>query len=86
MIRTKLIHDIEDDDFRSCGAPVYARGHVRAIARTVGIDPSSVLDEMPYESDLVEASPEAGGSPEATPAPEPWLSRVLRPWGRRQYT
>ena len=36
-IRGTLIRDIEADRFASSGAPVYARGHVRAIARAVGV-------------------------------------------------
>lgn len=37
-IRTTLIRDLEADHFESSGAPVYARGHIRAIAHACGVD------------------------------------------------
>ena len=37
-IRTTLIRDLESDHFESSGAPVYARGHIRAIAHACGVD------------------------------------------------
>jgi cytoskeletal protein RodZ len=37
-IRTTLIRDLEADSFTSSGAPVYARGHIRAIAHACGAD------------------------------------------------
>ncbi len=42
-IRGTLIRAIEDDDFSQCGGAVYARGHVRSIARAVGLDPEPLL-------------------------------------------
>ncbi len=42
-IRATLIRAIEDDDFSQCGGAVYARGHVRSIARAVGLDPEPLL-------------------------------------------
>jgi cytoskeletal protein RodZ len=42
-IRATLIRAIEDDDFSHCGGAVYARGHVRSIARAVGVDPEPLL-------------------------------------------
>jgi cytoskeleton protein RodZ len=42
-IRATLIHAIEADDFSGCGGAVYARGHVRSIARAVGLDPEPLL-------------------------------------------
>jgi cytoskeletal protein RodZ len=38
-IRSTVISDIEADDFRSCGGDAYAKGHLKSIATTVGIDP-----------------------------------------------
>jgi cytoskeletal protein RodZ len=42
-IRATLIRAIEEDDFSHCGGAVYARGHVRSIARAVGLDPEPLL-------------------------------------------
>jgi hypothetical protein len=44
-IRGTLIRRMEDGDFDGCGGAVYARGHIRSIARTVGLD-SEPLVEM----------------------------------------
>lgn len=45
-IRASVIRDIEADDFAGCGDTFYARGHVRSIATTVGLDPGPVLLEF----------------------------------------
>src|ERR1700712_338077 len=37
-IRPAVIRGIENDDFGPCGGPFYARGHIRTLARTLGID------------------------------------------------
>ena len=42
-IRAGLIRAIEADDFDACGGAVYARGHLRSIARVVGIDPEPLV-------------------------------------------
>src|SRR3954463_3800803 len=42
-IRSTLIRDLESDRFESSGAPVYARGHVRAITHTIGVDEKPFL-------------------------------------------
>lgn len=42
-IRASLIEQIERDDYSHCGGTVYARGHLRSIARTLGLDPGPVL-------------------------------------------
>jgi transcriptional regulator with XRE-family HTH domain len=46
MIRATLIRAIEADNFDPCGGSVYARGHIRSIARVVGIDPKPLLAEF----------------------------------------
>ncbi len=38
-IRATVISEIEADDFRSCGGDAYAKGHLKSIATSVGIDP-----------------------------------------------
>lgn len=44
-IREPLIRAIERDDFGICGGDFYARGHIRAIAAAVGLDPESLIEE-----------------------------------------
>jgi len=45
-IRSTLIRAIENDDFAPCGGNVYARGHLRSIARAIGIDPEPLIAEF----------------------------------------
>jgi cytoskeleton protein RodZ len=45
-IRATLIRAIEADDFRLCGGNVYARGHIRSIARVVGVDAEPLIAEF----------------------------------------
>jgi hypothetical protein len=44
-IRAAIIWAIQQDDFSQCGGDFYARGHIRAIARTVGVDPAPLIEE-----------------------------------------
>jgi cytoskeletal protein RodZ len=44
-IRETIIRGIERDDFSACGGDFYARGHIRSIARAVGLDPESLVRE-----------------------------------------
>ncbi|WP_406203777.1 DUF4115 domain-containing protein [Kitasatospora sp. NBC_01560] len=37
-VRVPIVHAIEEDDFDRCGGDFYARGHIRSIARAVGVD------------------------------------------------
>jgi cytoskeletal protein RodZ len=41
-----IIRGIEHDDYAACGGDFYARGHVRAIAEAVGVDPAPLVDEF----------------------------------------
>lgn len=45
-IRATVVRAIESDDFSLCGGDVYARGHVRSIARAVGADPDAFVAEF----------------------------------------
>jgi cytoskeletal protein RodZ len=45
-IRATLVRAIEADDFRLCGGTVYARGHIRSMARVVGIDPEPLIAQF----------------------------------------
>ncbi|PZG56732.1 DUF4115 domain-containing protein [Spongiactinospora gelatinilytica] len=42
-ISESLIHALERDDFSPCGGDFYGRGHVRNIAKAVGLDPEAVV-------------------------------------------
>ncbi|MFC7329568.1 helix-turn-helix domain-containing protein [Marinactinospora rubrisoli] len=43
-IRESVIRAIERDDFTACGGNFYARGHIRGLARALGIDPQPLID------------------------------------------
>ncbi|WP_037913841.1 helix-turn-helix domain-containing protein [Actinacidiphila yeochonensis] len=42
-VRVPILQAIERDDFSRCGGDVYARGHIRNIARVVGVDPEPLV-------------------------------------------
>lgn len=44
-IRETVIRAIERDEYTLCGGHFYARGHIRSIARVVGIDPEPLIHE-----------------------------------------
>jgi cytoskeleton protein RodZ len=56
-IRAGLIRQIEANDFRGCGGAVYARGHIRSIARVVEIDAEPLIAE--YDREHVDDAPPA---------------------------
>lgn len=72
-IRPHVIRAIEADDYAVCGGDVYTRGHVRALARVLGVNAEPLLSEL------------AGGGP-ALPAPATGSANpgsiVIRPAGR----
>jgi len=45
-IRAGLIRQIEADDFTGCGGAVYARGHLRSLAKAVGLDPEQLVADF----------------------------------------
>jgi cytoskeletal protein RodZ len=47
-IRETVINGIERDDFSACGGDFYTRGHIRSIAKIIGIDPEPLIRE--YDS------------------------------------
>lgn len=62
-VRVPILHAIEDEDFSRCGGDVYARGHIRAIAKAVGVDGEALV--AAYDA-------AHGGAPSAQrPAPLP---------------
>ena len=54
-IRETIIRGIERGDFSACGGDFYARGHIRSIARVVGLDP----EELVREYDAIHGAPTA---------------------------
>jgi cytoskeletal protein RodZ len=42
-IRAHVIEGLEADDFGPCGGDFYARGHIRAIGRVLGLDPEPLV-------------------------------------------
>lgn len=42
-VRVQLLRDLEHDRLDTCGGAVYARGHVRAVAHAVGVDPAPLV-------------------------------------------
>ncbi|WP_214412971.1 helix-turn-helix domain-containing protein [Sphaerisporangium fuscum] len=48
-IRETVIYAIERDDFSLCGGDFYARGHVRNIAKTLGLDPDAIVHQFDEE-------------------------------------
>jgi cytoskeletal protein RodZ len=44
-IRETIIQGIERDDFSMCGGDFYARGHIRAIAGFLGLEPEAIIRE-----------------------------------------
>ena len=48
-VRVPILQAIERDDFSRCGGDVYARGHIRSIAREVGLDPEEMIERYSAE-------------------------------------
>ncbi|MDT0568650.1 DUF4115 domain-containing protein [Streptomyces sp. DSM 3412] len=69
-VRIAIVHAIEQDDFAPCGGDVYARGHIRTLARAVRIDPAPLLEQF------AEAH---GGRPAPTPAAPLFEAERIRP-------
>lgn len=73
-VRIPIVQAIEQDDFSRCGGDVYARGHIRTLARAVGLDPEPLLDQYGDEHD---------GSPAPTPATPLFETERIRSEPRR---
>ncbi|MGW8456035.1 helix-turn-helix domain-containing protein [Streptomyces niveus] len=73
-VRVPIVQAIEQDDFSRSGGDVYARGHIRMVARSVGIDPEPLVRQ--YDS-------EHGGRPAPTPAAPLFEAERIRPERRR---
>ncbi|MFI1358882.1 RodZ domain-containing protein [Streptomyces sp. NPDC020898] len=69
-VRNAIVHAIEDDDFAACGGDVYARGHIRTLARAVHLDPEPLLAQFAAAN---------GGRPAPTPAAPMFEAERIRP-------
>lgn len=69
-VRLGIVHAIEADDFAPCGGDVYARGHLRTLAKAVGLDATELLARFDAEH---------GGRPAPTPAAPLFEAERIRP-------
>ncbi|GKQ37386.1 helix-turn-helix domain-containing protein [Streptomyces sp. A012304] len=69
-VRIAIVHAIEADDFAACGGDVYARGHIRTLARAVRLDPAPLIEQ--YDA-------AHGGRPAPTPAAPLFEAERIRP-------
>ncbi|WEO94911.1 RodZ domain-containing protein [Streptomyces sp. FXJ1.172] len=69
-VRIAIVHAIEADDFGPCGGDVYARGHIRTLAKAVRLDPAPLIAQ--YDA-------EHGGRPAPTPAAPLFEAERIRP-------
>lgn len=73
-VRVPIVQAIEEDDFSRCGGDVYARGHIRTLAREVGLDPAELVAQYDEEH---------GGRPQPTPPAALFEAERIRPERRR---
>ncbi|MES4903014.1 MULTISPECIES: helix-turn-helix domain-containing protein [unclassified Streptomyces] len=73
-VRIPLVQGIEQDDYARCGGDVYARGHIRVLARAVGLDPDALVAQ--YDA-------EHGGRPVPTLTAPVFEAERIRPEPRR---
>ncbi|MCH0561942.1 MULTISPECIES: helix-turn-helix domain-containing protein [unclassified Streptomyces] len=69
-VRITIVHAIEADNFAPCGGDVYARGHIRTLAKAVHVDPAPLITQ--YDA-------EHGGRPAPTPAAPLFEAERIRP-------
>ncbi|CAM5326303.1 helix-turn-helix domain-containing protein [Streptomyces aurantiogriseus] len=69
-VRLPIVHAIEADDFAACGGHVYARGHIRTLARAVHLDPAPLIEQFDATH---------GGRPAPTPAAPLFEAERIRP-------
>ena len=69
-VRIAIVQAIEADNFAPCGGDVYARGHIRTLAKAVHLDPEPLLAQY---------GDEHGGRPAPTPAAPLFEAERIRP-------
>lgn len=70
-VRIAIVHAIEADDFAPCGGDVYARGHIRTLAKAVHLDPAPLMEQF--------SADHGGGRPAPTPAAPLFEAERIRP-------
>ncbi|MBO8201199.1 helix-turn-helix domain-containing protein [Streptomyces smyrnaeus] len=73
-VRVPIVQAIEQDDYSRCGGDVYARGHIRTLARAVGLDGDALVAQYDEEH---------GGRPEPTAPATLFEAERIRPEPRR---
>ncbi|MEU5839700.1 RodZ domain-containing protein [Streptomyces diacarni] len=73
-VRVPIVQAIEQDDYSRCGGDVYARGHLRTLARAVGLDADALVEQYDEEH---------GGRPEPTAPATLFEAEGIRPEPRR---
>lgn len=83
-VRIAIVHAIEADNFAACGGDVYARGHIRTLAKAVHLDPAPLLAQYddshggrPAPTPAAPCSRRSGSAPSGAGPTGP------RPWSRR---
>jgi cytoskeletal protein RodZ len=79
-IRATLVGAIENDRFELCGGTVYARGHIRSIARVVGVDPEQAVGEYDREHHIEPVEPAVVASPTTDQQAVSWSERRGPNW------
>lgn len=70
-VRIAIVRAIEADDFAPCGGDVYARGHIRTLAKAVHLDPAPLIAQYEQEH--------GGGRPAPTSAAPLFEAERIRP-------
>lgn len=74
MIKTEHIRSLENGDYSPFSAPVYIRGHVKALARALRVDPNTILGQLDRELAQTE---EFSAPPSLTPRRKGALDWVM---------
>jgi cytoskeletal protein RodZ len=80
-IRPAVLVGIESDNFDACGGEAYARGHIRSLATTLGLDAAVLLDQFATQ---VGAPSRSAITVEPIEQPTPIMERANRTDGLRQ--
>ncbi|MDQ3629295.1 MAG: helix-turn-helix domain-containing protein [Actinomycetota bacterium] len=75
-IRPHVIESIEVDDFVPCGGDFYARGHLRSLCRTLGIDATPLLETYDREYAQAPVAARRVFEAELATGPQPSIRRV----------
>ena len=80
---TRIIENMENDDFSEMAAPTYAKGFIRLYAKYLGLDPEPLVEEYirknPAEPRSLMGDPSKVRKKAPAPAPKPVKEKVKRP-------